>query len=226
MSKHMICLMSLCLCLVMSAIFPAGTGAAETEDGALLRMIHASPDTPAADVYVNKDKVISGMAFKEVSEYLPLEEGSYDIQIFPAGSKPKKVEPVLEENVTVMQGEAYSFAVSGKLDNLSLEEFQDDLTAVEDEAKLRIIHLSPDAPAVDVVSGDTDIVKGLAFPEASAYEAFPEGSYTLDILPEGKTEAIFNIPNVELKQGENYTAVAVGLLKGDPAFDVILAKDN
>jgi len=205
---------------------PFAMNAEANTEGAQVRILHASPDAPAVDVYINKDKIISGMKFKELSEYLPIDEGSYDIKIFAAGNKPKKSDPVLEANLTFVAGDASTLAVSGMLEDLELTEFSDDHTTMEDKAKLRVLHLSPDAPKVDVYSLDTAVVTGVGYPKATEYQTLPEGEYTLDIRPAGQEKAIFNVPNVELKKGENYTAIAVGLLKGEPAFDLILAKDK
>ncbi|WP_280768114.1 DUF4397 domain-containing protein [Salipaludibacillus daqingensis] len=224
MKKQWIILLSLTAFFMMAMPFSMNVEA--EAEGAQVRILHASPDAPAVDVYVNKDKVISGMKFKELSEYLPLDEGSYDIKVFQAGSKPKKSEPVLEENLTFTAGGASTIAVTGKLEDIALKEFSDDLTTVEDEAKLRVLHLSPDAPKVDVFSLDTPVVTDVGFNSATEYQTLPEGDYSLDIRPAGQDKAIFNVPNVELKKGENYTAIAVGLLKGEPAFDLILAKDS
>ncbi|WP_416149806.1 DUF4397 domain-containing protein [Salipaludibacillus sp. HK11] len=227
MRKRIVMLFTL-TAFVMMLVTPLTISAEANQDtsGAKVRVLHASPDAPAVDVYVNKDKIISGMKFKELSEYLPLDEGSYDIKIFAAGSKPKKSDPVLEENLTFMAGEAYTLAASGKLNDLALTEFSDDLTTVDDEAKLRVIHLSPDAPKVDVFSIDTPLFTDVGYEKATEYQNLPEGEYSVDIRPAGQDKAIFNVPNIQLKKGENYTAIAVGLLKGDPAFDLILAKDQ
>lgn len=207
-------------------VLPFAINAETNSEGAQVRILHASPDAPAVDVYINSDKIISGMKFKELSEYLPIDEGSYDIKIFAAGNKPKKSDPVLEENLTFTAGEASTLAVSGMVKDLELNVFSDDLSTNEDEAKLRVLHLSPDAPKVDVYSLDTPVVTGLGFPKVTDYQTLPAGEYSLDIRPAGQDKAIFNVPNVELKKGENYTAIAVGLLKGEPAFDLILAKDK
>ena len=224
MKKQWLILLSLTAFFLMAIPFAMNVEA--NTEGAQVRILHASPDAPAVDVYINKDKIISGMKFKELSEYLPIDEGSYDIKIFAAGNKPKKSDPVLEKNLTFTAGEASTLAVSGMLEDLELNEFSDDHATIEDEAKLRVIHLSPDAPKVDVYSLDTPIVTDLGFPKATDYQTLPEGEYSLDIRPAGQEQAVFNVPNVELKKGENYTAFAVGLLKGEPAFDLILAKDK
>ncbi|WP_158282159.1 DUF4397 domain-containing protein [Salipaludibacillus keqinensis] len=223
MKRQLVLLLSLAAFVVMAIAFPFSVGAAE---GAQVRVLHASPDAPAVDVYVNQDKIMSGVKFKDLGEYMTLDEGSYDIKIFAEGSKPKKDDPVIEENVTVMGGKAYTLAATGKLADLALTAFEDDLTTLDNEAKLRVIHLSPDAPKVDVFSLDTPVFTSVGFQMQTDYQDLPEGNYSLDIRPEGQEKAIFNVPNVELKKGENYTVFAVGLLKGDPAFDLILAQDK
>lgn len=224
MKKQWMILLSLSAFFMMAIPFAMNVGA--NTEGAQVRLLHASPDAPAVDVYINKDKIISGMKFKELSEYLSIDEGSYDIKVFASGNKPKKSDPILEENLTFTAGEASTLAVSGMAEDLDLNELSDDLSTNENEAKLRVLHLSPDAPKVDVYSLDTPVVTGVGYSKATEYQSLPEGEYSLDIRPAGQDKAIFNVPNVELKKGENYTAIAIGLLKGEPAFDLILAKDK
>ncbi|RKL67506.1 hypothetical protein CR203_09150 [Salipaludibacillus neizhouensis] len=207
--------------------FPNFTSADDTTtEQAKARVVHASPNATAVDVYLDDEKILTGMQFKELSEYHPLDEKSYEVKIYEEGSKPKNSEPVLEANITAMAGESYTLAVGGKVDELQLYEIKDDKEVNEEEAKLRVIHLSPDAPAIDVFSLDTPVVANVAFSEASKYENLAEGSYSLDIRPAGQEKEIFNIPNLQLEKGKNYSIIALGLLKGDPAFDVILAKDK
>src|SRR5688572_10788940 len=54
-------------------------------------------------------------------------------------------------------------------------------------AFLRVLHLSPDAPAVDVfVDGAGDpAVSDLAFPAGTGYLALPAASYDIDVAPAG-----------------------------------------
>ncbi len=59
------------------------TPAAGTE--AMIRVVHASPDAPAVDIYVNGSKALSNLAFKEVSPWTPLPGGSYDVKVTAAG---------------------------------------------------------------------------------------------------------------------------------------------
>lgn len=226
MNKKVWLIVSIAVIAGMMLQLPGFVSANETAEQAQVRVIHASPNSPAVDVYVNEDKILTGIKFKELSEYLALDEGSYEISLYEEGNKPKNSDPLLEGSVTAMAGESYTLAAGGKKEELTLYEFQDDREINEEEAKVRIIHLSPDAPEIDVYSLDTPLARGLSFPEASGYEPLAEGSYSVDIRPAGQEKAVFNIPNLELKKGESYTVIAVGLLKGDPAFDIVLAKDS
>jgi Domain of unknown function (DUF4397) len=45
-----------------------------------------TPDAPAVDVHVNDDRVLSGVGYKTVSDYLELPAESYDLAVRPAGA--------------------------------------------------------------------------------------------------------------------------------------------
>jgi hypothetical protein len=53
---------------------------------------------------------------------------------------------------------------------------------------VRFIHLSPDAPAVDIaVKGGPILFKDIAFEKASTYLAVKPGAYDLEVRPTGTT---------------------------------------
>ena len=81
------------------------------------------------------------------------------------------------------------------------------------DAQIRVLHLSPDAPAVDVfVNGAGAAVEGLAFPDGTGYLTVPAGTYTFDVAPAGAGigASVLQIPGVTLEEGRAYTAVAYG----------------
>ncbi|MDX5476708.1 MAG: DUF4397 domain-containing protein, partial [Bacillaceae bacterium] len=51
------------------------------------RFVHASPSSPAVDVYVNDEKVFSNLRYKNISEYITLHTGTYKIDIYAAEQK-------------------------------------------------------------------------------------------------------------------------------------------
>lgn len=197
----------------------------EASEG-FVRAIHASPDAPAVDIYVNKDKVLESVTFKDVSDYLPLQEGAYNVRIFPEGANPKKDEAVIEKNVEVKAGQAYTLAAVGPLNQLDLVAVGDALEPVEGKVKVRAAHFSPDAPAVDIVAApDTILFENVSFPQVSDYLEVDAGTVNLEVRPTGSEDTVFQVPNVGLEEGSVYSAFAVGQLEGEPAFDIILVKD-
>lgn len=74
------------------ALLPAAFAAAH-EDGAHLRVAHLSPTSPAVDIFLNGERVIENLAFKDVTDYLPLEGTDFEVVIVPAGGK-------IEDSVT------------------------------------------------------------------------------------------------------------------------------
>lgn len=89
-------------------------------------------------------------------------------------------------------------------------------TAPEGTAQLRAIHLSPDAPAVDIfVNGGPDpVATDLSFSDGTPYLEVPAGVYDLQLAPAGQgIGAAFTLASgVELAAGTAWTAVAYNTL--------------
>jgi hypothetical protein len=53
-----------------------------------VRFVHASPDAPAVDIAVKGGPVLfSNIAFKEIGDYLPVDAGTYDLEVRLAGTE-------------------------------------------------------------------------------------------------------------------------------------------
>ena len=149
----------LALCAASLLALPVAAGA--QADPARVRVAHFSPDAPVVDIYVNDDKVLSGVEYKTVSDYLELPAGSYDLAVRPAGAAATS-DPVVEATAEVAAGQAYTVAAVGALDDIALEIYGDDLSApAAGKAKVRVIHAAPEVPAVDVaVEGGPTLFEG------------------------------------------------------------------
>jgi hypothetical protein len=206
----------------------------ETMD-ASVRVAHFSPDAPNVDVYVDGDAVLEDVPFRAVSDYLAVPAGARTVEITAAGD-PDTV--AFSGDVDVAGGTSYTVAAIGELTSEDTEfrplVLEDRVEGPDgDDASVRVVHASPDAPAVDVTvasSGDA-IVDGAAFGD-SASVAVPAGDYTLEVRPDtmendGDVVADFD---VSLEAGAVYTAFAGGYLSPDdePAdapFDLTVALD-
>ncbi len=201
------------------------TGAAAQSMGdAHVRVIHASPDAPAVDIYVNDGKAFSNLAFKEVSAWANLPGGSYDVKVTAAGQK----DAVISAKLTLEGGKYYSVVAIGKLANITAKVVEDNVTGLDaGKARLRVVHASPDAPAVDVaVKGGAVLVPNLAFPTASDYLTVDPMTVDVEVRAAGTTTVALAVPGLKLEAGKIYTVYAVGLLSGTPALTVLPVVDN
>ena len=81
-------------------------------------------------------------------------------------------------------------------------------------AQVRVAHLSPDAPAVDVYVNGSRAVSGAAFTDVTGYLPVPAGSVNIRVTPAGATGPAVIDATVSLNDGGNYTVAATGLLAG------------
>jgi hypothetical protein len=196
-----------------------GTGA----NDAHIRVIHASPDAPAVDVYINGNKVISDLAFGKVSPWATLPAGTYSIRVTAAG----QTDAVIQADLSLQAGTYYSVAAVGKLTNIKPAVFVDDLSPLNGKARLRVIHASPDTPAVDVaVKGGPVLVSNLTFPNASDYLTVDPMTVDVEVRPAGTTTVALAIPGFSLEAARVYSVYAVGLSGGTPALSVLPVVDS
>jgi hypothetical protein len=81
------------------------------------------------------------------------------------------------------------------------------------KAKVRFVHTSPDAPAVDVaVKGGPVLFSNVAFRQAGQYLSVDAGTYDLEVRLAGTMTVALNVPGVTLGVGKNYSIFAVGLV--------------
>ncbi len=210
-----------------------------SQDTTYLRVAHASPDAPAVDVRVENQTVLSNVTFGDVSDYLSLPAGTYNVSIVANGTETA----VFDGAVTLEPRTVRTVAASGEVSedaNASDTAFapalfdDDAFTPGANQSALSVVHLSPDAPAVDVTAANGSVVlaDNVTFRNASDYVSVPAGNYTVEIRPAtaGNNESVVATANVSLDGGQAYSALAVGYLDteaapADTPFQVLLTED-
>ncbi|TWT14581.1 DUF4397 domain-containing protein [Planomicrobium sp. CPCC 101079] len=202
--KKVFALIAVAFALVFTMV--SGVYAADT---AKVRVVHASPDAPAVDVYVNGELTLENVAFKANSGYLDVPAGTHDVEVFANGSEYAEGEGVLRADLAVEAGKAYTVAAANTVDALEFVVAEDSMEVSEGKAKVRVGHLSPDAPAVDVgvIDGDA-LFSGAEFPGITDYAEVDAGTYDLEIrLPDGTQ--VLPLEGTELAAGTVYSIFAV-----------------
>ena len=211
---------------LLVALALAAPAFAQGGEDAQVRVAHVSPDAPNVDVYVNGEPVLTDVPYTTVSSYLSLPAGTQQVTVYAAGDTSS---PVIDVPVELAAGGAYTIAAVGLVTDGSItaQVYQDDLRAPSaGNAKLRVIHASPDAGPVDVVPrGGEPLVTDLAFPDDTPYAEVPAGTYTLDVNAAGTNQTVLTVPDAALASGGVYSAFAVGTVYAD-SLDVLLVQDN
>ncbi len=189
-------------------------GAASAQSGnARLRVVHASPDAPAVDVYANGNKVLSDVPFFTASDYLSVPAGSYLLQVVPAGET-DLTKSVISATADLAGGMDYTVAAVNAVASIEPLVLVDNNAApAAGKAHVRFVHASPDAPAVDIrVKGGPVLFSNVAFKGTGDYTPVDAGTYDLEVTPAGQDTVVKEIPGVKLDAGTVYTAWATDML--------------
>ncbi|UII54501.1 DUF4397 domain-containing protein [Cytobacillus spongiae] len=189
---------------------------------AMVRVLHASPDAPNVDVYVNGNPILKNVEYKQSSKYMSLPAGRYQIDIYPTGTM---VSTVISKKVHVEPGKFYTLAAIGPVSKLRLAAFEDMPQVPAGETKARFIHLSPDAPAVDIAVKNRDVIfPNVSFKEATDYLGLSPMTVDLEARVAGTKNVVLSLPGIQLNPNEAYTIVAVGFVSDDPQLEAIILK--
>ncbi|MCB0215299.1 MAG: DUF4397 domain-containing protein [Chloroflexi bacterium] len=214
---------ALALLVAVAAPSPRLLQADASSELARLRVAHASPDAPAVDILVDDALAFANIDFEDLTDYAILPSGTHTIKVVPTGA----TEPVvIEAELTLAAETDYTVAAAGLLAEIAPVVFVDDNRLPEPgKAHLRFVHLSPDAPAVDIgVKDGPTLFENVAFPEAGAYVAVDAGRYTLEVSPSGMPVVALEVPDVALEAGTVYTVFAMGRL-ADMSLEPVIAVD-
>ena len=182
---------------------PPEPGVAQT------RVIHLSPDAPAVDVSVNGAVAVEDAAYLDATGFLPVPAGDARFTVTPANQTSPVV---IDATVPLGVGASYTVAATGFLADIQPLVLVDD-RSTSGQAKIRFVHASPDAPAVDVaLTGGPVLFGNVPFRGASEYISVDGGTYDLEVRVAGTQTVALSLPGTMLMGGTNYTVFATGLL--------------
>lgn len=189
------------------------------------RILHASPKSPAVDVYINDMLKFRNISYGEFTDYMEIMTGQYNLKIYAAGTK---TSPVLNKNIFITPEKIYTVAAIGLLPNIDILPIPENkILQPLDKVYIKFAHLSPNTGAVDIALPDGKILfKNISYKEFTDYIEVPAGTYTLEARPTGTTTPILYVPNIKLKSDRFYTVYAIGLTNDRPVLQALIPLDG
>lgn len=203
--------------LLMAAVFTLSScKKQEDKTYANVLVAHASPDAPGVDLLVDGSKQNSAaLNFPNNTGYLKVESGARNIKVNVSGTSTT----VINADLILDANKNYSVFAVDSVSKISAVVVADDLTApASGKAHVRFIHLSPNAPAVDVaLDGGAVVFGNKAFKESTAFTPLDAGSYDLEVREAGTSTVALDLDPITLQAGKIYTVFAKGFLTASGA---------
>lgn len=198
-------------------------------------LAHAAPGTVALDFFLQGNKQASQVEFGEHTIYFVSTVNAKDN--FTAEVKDFSTDENIATvfNPPLLDAKKYSLFIFGIPGAIKKEFLLDDFAAPEKgHAKVRFIHLSPDAQALDVFANGITVVTNKeyfgdkVFNGATGFQDVGAGIYTVDLKFTSSGDVAGSFPNIDLADGKVYTLYAKGLLSGDgeESFDLGIIQNN
>ena len=181
-------------------------------DDACVRLVHAAPDAPPVDIYINDAQISQNLEFGTATEYVAVPSGGgRGVRVAATGTPIE--EAVIDAGLDFDPGQAYEILVTGAGDDLELMTTGTDLRPVAaGQARVRVVHASPDAGVIDVgVEGsEENLFEGVDFRNATEYIIVDAGDYPLEVRPGGEDMTVALQSDATFEEGITYDLVALG----------------
>jgi len=199
-----------------------------TAGKARAQVVHAAPDAPAVSVYVTAPgadlataTALGAFSFGEDLGPVEVPAGSYQIRV------------TLANNPAAVVYDAGTVALAAGADLLLVAvantttgsapisllvndgDTQSELLDVETPADVRAGHLSPDAPAVDVIANDdlaNPVFNAVTYPSLTSYASVPPATYNVKVVADANQSVTVIEADLAVVAGQSYSVLAVGLL--------------
>jgi len=190
---------------------------------ALVTFYQASPDEPAMNLDLNTNQVNqTPIYYGDDIDYFRAYAGQRTVNLFYTNS----LTTIATTTVTLLPNAAYSLFLANTAANPQIVLLKDTLNRpAAGNAGIRLVNLSPDAPAVDLaVQGGSVLASNRAFKGFSSFLPLTaNSSYTFQILQAGTNNVLATLPNVAINSGFVYTILFHGLANTTNSGDKLAA---
>lgn len=190
---------------------------------AYVSLYNASPEITALDILVDNTQInIYPFEYTEYTGYQRFYTGDRNFKITPVNAN----NTLADTTVTFEDGQAYSVFIVDETNGVDILVLEDNApNPSENNAMLRVVHLSPDAPEVNLFTeGASDpLFSGLTFKEATDFTEVSADEYDFEVRSGG--DALLTIPDINLRSGWFYTIIVRGFATPPSGNDNVLSAE-
>jgi hypothetical protein len=189
-----------------------------------IRIFHASPGTPAVDVYANDRLIARSLPYGQFTDYMPMAAGTYNIEVYPAGQKNF---PVLQFSLPLAERKVFTLAIIGMIPRIGILPVEDEYEPLSPgRTNIRFANLSPNSPSLDLaLRAGPNIFTNVGYTEVSDYRNFPPGRHNFVVRASNTTTNLLFMP-VNLLPRRNLTFYVVGNQGMQPGLEVYIPMDG
>ena len=220
--------------VLANEISPVGAGNVRAQ------VVHASPDAPEVDVFVTApdadltaEAPLGSFAFGEDLGPVEVPAATYQVRVTLAGDPSAIVfdsgEIALPADANLLIAAVNNTTTgSSPISLLVLDGVNPtvEILDVATPASIRVVHASPDAPAVDVIVNDdfaNPLVPGLEFPDFTPYVEPAPGDYNVKVVDSATQGLIALDLDLTLPAGVRNTVLATNFLA---SIEELILTDN
>jgi len=192
---------------------------------ALVRIIHASPDTPPVEIKFNESTQFNTVEYKQITDYKEINSGNYTLNIFT----PSVNHSLYDHPVELLGGFTYTLYIEGYVASVTVSQGIDYVPP--SNGYFRFFHASPNTAAVDLVVDwvMNSAYRNVAFMGASTYQPYLSGEHEVRVLPTDQKAPVLAESKVALGVHTYNSIVFLGLSAAEnqtSTLDTLIVPDT
>ncbi|MBE6062425.1 MAG: DUF4397 domain-containing protein [Clostridium butyricum] len=190
-----------------------------------IRFLHAIPDAPSVDVYANGKLIYSNLSFGQITNYISIAPGTYNIKLLKTGTTNNDV---FSDSINITPNSISTVAVT--YENNEIEYFTIDDSHIPESnpmlSFIRFINLSANAPLLSLsIPSGIVFFNQASYLETNGYYPTSPGIYDFIV---SSADGNFNkyISSLNLTPNLFITIYIIGSYISSPSLGYILIKDG
>jgi hypothetical protein len=200
-------------------------------DEARVRVFHASPDAPNVDILVDGGRVLENVPYTVSSGFLHVDAGERRFQVQVTGTDITAIDATVP-----LEGDTdYVVIASNSVAKIApLVTTADRTPPTAGQAKVRVFHGAPSAPAVDVyvtapganINQADPVLSNVPFGAISDYLTVPAGSYDVKVTVAGTKTVAIRADSLQLASGIVGMVAALDAKGGGAPFSLAVLDER